>query len=442
MNSNNSPVEISAITEKKTRKLLTLLTEIALPPFRLLFFYLAAPPLLIAIVLFYAVENTAITKSNWSLTHSDIERAKNILSNTGIKNQQTIQLSEKDLNIALSYLLNYYIHSTSQITIEEQLLRFKISLLLPENPFGNYLNFSFNLTKQAGYPVINTLKIGSIEIANEFAGLIVENIIKYTPLKEFYILAAQHIKSLQIQPKGLTISYITSDDLSLKTALRLNNKNYQSVVLYQQKITSIIARHNPKWRLSLTELLQPLFNLAYQRSNDITAIAENRAVLIAVSTYVNKREIQAFIPFDISPTTNRQYSASLYRRTDMAKHFMASAALAATGAGALAHFLGQEKELMDAKQGSGFSFVDLAGDRAGLRFGKTAVASAAQARLLQQRMAGIKDYTAFMPEVRDLPENMSKAIFKQRFNSVYSTKYQAMLRKIDHRIAKLPIYQP
>lgn len=410
-------------------------------PLRLLFFIFAGPALLMAITLSYAIENSAITKSNWSLNHSDIQRAKNIVDNSASQIQQTIHLSEKDLNIALSYLLNYYIHSTSQITVEKELLQFKISLLLTKNPFGHYLNFSFNLTKNAGYPSINTLQIGEIKIADEFAGLIVENIIKYTPLKEYYILAAQHIRELDIHAKGLTISYITPDDIQLKATLSLNNKNYQSVLFYQQKITMIIAQHNPKWRLSLAELLQPLFKHAYQRSTIDTAIAENRAVLIAISTYVNKSEIQAFIPFDISPVTEQQYPASLYRRTDMAKHFMASATLAATGASTLANYLGQEKELTDAQQGSGFSFIDLAGDRAGLRFGRTAVASSKQARLLQKRMAEIKDYTAFMPEVRDLPENMNNRVFKQQFESVYSAKYQDMLKKIDNRIAELSIYQ-
>ncbi len=426
---------------KTDKNIVDSLTATILPPLRLFFFLLAILPLFLCILLSYAVEDNAITKKNWSLNKEDIKRAKNIVSNTTEKSQQTIELSEKDLNISLSYLLNYYTHSTSKVTAEGQQLQFKISLLLTNNPFGKYLNFKFKLSKQAGYPVINTLQIGSIKIADEFAGLIVENIIEYTPLKEFYILAAQHIRSLQIQENGLTISYITSDDLSLKTALNLSQNNYHSVLFYQQQITTIIAQHNPKWRLSLAELLQPLFKQAYQRSNSLTAISENRAVIVAISTYVNKNEIQAFIPFNISPATKRQYSASLYRRTDMAKHFMISATLAATGAAYFADFLGQEKELLDAKQGSGFSFVDLAGDRAGLRFGKTAVASEAKARQLQQRMAKIKDYTAFMPEVRDLPENMNKRMFKRRFESVYSTKYQAMLKKIDHRIAKLAIYQ-
>jgi len=410
-------------------------------PLRLVFFYFAAPTLLLAVLLLYAIENTVTTDNNWSLNDSDIQRAKEIVANTTLKTRKTLRLSERELNLALSYLLNNYTRSTSEITSSEDLLEFKISLLLKNNDFGKYLNLNFKLAKQEGYPVINSLQIGKIKIADEFAGTILESIINYTPLKDYYILAAQHIRDLQINTSGLTISYISSADLDSQKKLSLNNSNYQPVIFYQQHITKIISQHDPKWRLSLADLLQPLFKLAYHRSTFANAISENRAVLIATSTYVNKNEIQAFLPIDISPSTHRQYAASLYQRSDMAKHFMASAVLAASGAGTFAQIIGQEKELLDAKQGSGFSFIDLAGDRAGLRFGRTAVESEAQARKLQKNMANIKDYTAFMPEVRDLPENMNDTAFKLKYRSNYSSKYQRMLKRIDRRISELAIYQ-
>lgn len=412
-----------------------------LVPLRILFFCLAAPPLVVAIILFYAVGNTALTENNWSLTHTDIQRAKNIVSNKASKNRQALQLSEKDLNIALSYLLNNYLRSGSQITVKKDHLIFNISLQLNKTSFGKFLNFSFKLSKLDGYPAITSLDIGKISIADEFAGLILESIIKYTPLKNYYILAAQHIRDIQINAKGVTIAYIATPDLNLTNELNRDTQYYQSVIFYQQQITNIIAQHDPKWRLSLAELLQPLFKLAFQRSTRPTAKAENRAVLIAISTYVNKNELKSYIPFDISPITEQQYPASLYRRTDMAKHFMASAVLSATGVGTLAHLLGEKKELNDAKQGSGFSFIDLAGDRAGLQFGKFAVQSKTKARVLQKRMMIIKDYTAFMPDVRDLPENMSEAEFIKEYESVYSPRYQAMLKKIDKRISNLSIYR-
>lgn len=412
-----------------------------LMPLRILFFIFAALPLLFAMILFFSIDNRAITKDHRSINHIDVQKAKKIISHNASPTQKNITLNEKDLNLALSYLLNYYAHSTSSILVKNDHLQFKISLPLHKNNVGKYLNFSFHLTKQQGYPVINALKIGRINIADEFAGLLLESMIKYTPLKDYYILAAQHIRDIQISNNRLTINYITTENSNPGNKLSLNNKSYQSVIFYQQHLSNIVSQHDPKWRLSLADLLQPLFKLAYQRSTMDTAIAENRAVLIAISSYVNKNEIQAFLPFKLAPETKKDYPAFLYKRTDMAKHFMISAVLAATGAETLAHILGQEKELNDAKQGSGFSFIDLAGDRAGLRFGKTAIASPKEARRLQNRMFKIKDYTAFMPEVRDLPENMNHTVFKQHFESVYSAKYQNMLKKIDQRIAQLVIYQ-
>ncbi|MEE9336824.1 MAG: hypothetical protein V3U87_01980 [Methylococcaceae bacterium] len=410
-------------------------------PLRLLFLFLAVPVLIIVLILFSTIENSAITHHNLHLAHSDIENILNIVKNSQSKKQKTIKFSEKELNIGLNYLLNYYIHSTSKITIEQQQLDFKIALLLNHHYFRKYLNFSFKLTKQDGYPVINQLKIGSLNIADQFAGLILEKFINYTPLKEYYHLAAQHTKDIQISSdRFLAIDYLPLADLDLKTKLSLNNKNVQSVIFYQQQITHIIAKHDPKWRLSLAELFQPLFKQAYLRSSIATAISENRAVLIAISTYVNKSEIKAYIPFDISPSTNKNYPASLYKSPDMAKHFMVSSVLSAAGAETLANKLGQQKELSDAKTGSGFSFIDLAGDRAGLKFGRIATSSPKNARELQKRIAGIKDYTSFMPEVRDLPEKMSDKEFKKRFESVSSSKYKKMLKKIDDRISALAIY--
>lgn len=407
---------------------------------RLLLVVFAVPALLFTIILYAAVNNTAIIQKRLPLNNTEIQRAKIIIDHSASKKSETIQLSKEDLNIALNYLLNFHIPSTSEISSNKDQLTFKIAVLLNKNVFGKYLNFSFKLNSQLGYPQINSLQIGNIKIANEFAGLIIESIIKYSSLKEYYILAVQYIRDIKIKPEGLTINYISTTDLILKNKLSHSKNYHQSVPFYQQKITQIIAKHNPKWRLSLADLLQPLFKLAYQRSSLKNARAENRAVLIAISSYVNKGEFQAFLPIDISPLTNQQYPASLYRRTDMAKHFMISAVLTATGAETLADIIGQEKELSDAKKGSGFSFIDLAGDRAGLRFGKTAVASRKEAKLIQKKMSKIKDYTAFMPEVRDLPENMSEKIFKQKFGSISSIKYQKMLEKIDQRIAKLAIY--
>ena len=206
-------------------------------------------------------------------------------------------------------------------------------------------------------------------------------------------------------------------------------------------ITEVINNHDPEWRLSLAELFQPLFKLAYRRSTLKTAIKENRILIFTVNSYVNKSEILPYLPRNVTARPRRNYPVFLYKRIDMAKHFVASATLTVTGGGHWANMIGLEKELSDARSGSGFSFIDLAGDRAGMRFGRMAISSPKNARKLQKYMSQIKDYTAFMPDMRDLPENMSRKQFKKKFYSVYTPQYQKMLQEIDARINALPLYQ-
>ncbi len=412
-------------------------------PLRIFFFYVAAPPLLLAYLLYFVIDNKALSPHSPQLQAYDIHRAKQILRKpeSGKNQVKTIVLNERDLNIAGNYLLNHLVESSVRISLNRDSLNFIITLKLPPNLFGQFLNISFKLRKTLGYPAISALRIGHLDIANEFAGLIIESMIKYSPLKHYYILASQHISNIEILPGKLTVSYLTSFQAAADNASLRENKSYQSIVFYQQLIKSIVLKHDPAWRLSLAEIMQPLFLAAYQRSTTTTAISENRAVILAISSYVNKRELSAYLPIKFA--TPKQYPVFLYRRIDMAKHFVGSAALAATGATTLGHMLGQEKEMLDARErgGSGFSFIDLASDRAGLKFGQYATSSSQNARRLQKAMHNIVDYRAFMPDVRDLPERLSHTVFKRRYRSVYSAEYQHMLKRIDLRIAALPIYQ-
>jgi hypothetical protein len=89
--------------------------------------------------------------------------------------------------------------------------------------------------------------------------------------------------------------------------------------------------------------------------------------------------------------------------------------------------------------GSGFSFNDIAADRAGTRFGQRAVQ---QAAALAERLAtGTLREQDLMPAFDDLPEFLSETAFRQQFGSVGSPAYAEMLERIDRRIAGLGVLQ-
>jgi uncharacterized protein YfiM (DUF2279 family) len=401
-------------------------------------------------LVFFGVGDKPDLEVGWSPTRDDLVRAKKILhegSKTKPDEIGIIELTEADLNLAGNYLLNRYSKSAAHIELKNNKLRFGVTMTLPENSIGKYLNISFRLGNAENndlLPVITKFKAGKLLLPARLAAFIIDTVIQHSSLNEYFILATRPIKAVKIDTQKLTITYYPNKDTLIQARNFLTHTGDTIVLnIYQQKLADIVAKHDPAWRLSLAELLRPLFELAYQRSTLESAIDENRIVISAINDYVNRKETKKLLSTpEPAPATGQQYSAFLYKRIDLAQHFIGSAALTASVNKQAAQIAGEEKELSDAQEGgSGFSFIDLAADKAGTRFGEMATSSPESARKMQKAMSGIKDYSDFMPDPRYLPEHMNEADFKQRFESVNSPVYQEILKQIDARIAASPIYK-
>jgi hypothetical protein len=395
----------------------------------------------------FSVSDTPELELDWSLTREDIIRAKKILYE-GAKTKPdeivTIELSHADLNLAANYLLNRYSKSAVQISLSENKLKFVVTATLPANRLGNYLNITFRLGNEEGsqLPTITKFKAGKLLIPAKIAGFMINAVIQRSALNNYFMLATRPIQGIKIDSEKITIIYFSNRE-TLITARNVLTRtdNVPALSIYQQKIADIIAQHDPNWRLSLAELLKPLFEMAYRRSSLDNAIEENRLVIMSVNDYVNKKEAKAFTSSSKPTIKGKQYVAFLYKRSDLAQHFIGSAALTASVDNQVAKVVGEEKELSDAQGGSGFSFIDLTADKAGTRFGEVATDSPESARRLQVAMSQIKDYTDFMPDPRDLPEKMNEADFKSRYGSIHSAAYLELSNKIDARIAEIPLYK-
>ncbi|TAN65610.1 MAG: hypothetical protein EPN17_16125 [Methylobacter sp.] len=414
---------------------------------RILFYCFSVLIVSCAMLIFFGVGDHPELEVGWSPTREDLVRAKKILhegSKTKPDEIGIIELTEADLNLAGNYLLNRYSKSAAHIELKNNKLRFTVTMTLPENNLGKYLNISFRLGNIEGndLPVITKFKAGKLLLPAKLAAFVIDSLIQHSSLNEYFILATRPLKAVKIDAQKLTITYYPNKDTLIQARNFLTHTGDNSTLnIYQQKLADIVAKHDPKWRLSLADLLRPLFELAYQRSTLETAIDENRVVILAINDYVNKQETKKLLSTpEFRPTTGQQFSAFLYKRIDLAQHFIGSAALTASINKQAAQIVGEEKELSDAHGGSGFSFIDLAADKAGTRFGEMATSSPETARKMQKAMSRIKDYSDFMPDPRDLPEHMNEADFKQRFESVNSPVYQEISKQIDARISAIPIY--
>ena len=414
---------------------------------RLIAIALSTVVILCALLIVFGISDTPTVAIGWTLTHDDIVRAKKILyegSKTKPDEIGTIELTQPDINLAANYLFNRYRKSAVKIELKDNIIRFVVTMTLPKNYLGQYLNISFRFGNEGNneLPSLKKFKAGELLLPAKFSAFVIDNIIRHTSLNEYFILATRPIRSIIIDQEKVTISYHSSLEnlIQAQNVLADGGKN-NDLDIYQQKLTDVIAQHDSTWRLSLADLLKPLFTLAYQRSNLENAIDENKMAIITINNYVNRKETKKFLSLPLATlNTDKRYPTFLYKRIDLAQHFIGSAAITASMNNQISKTVGEEKELSDAQGGSGFSFVDLAADKAGTRFGEMATSSPESARKLQKKISEIKDYTDFMPDPSDLPEHMDDTEFKRRFESVDSAIYQELSKKIDERITATPIY--
>jgi len=247
-------------------------------------------------------------------------------------------------------------------------------------------------------------------------------------------------RKIKISQNELNVVYYWEGGFIQKIrASVVSEQERKQLFLYHSLLTKNSLLHGTETTVSLSEILQPLLNLAAKRSETGNALEENRAAILVVTFYTLGRPLKSIIPDAATWPKPVKRVVTVSDRDDFAKHFMVSATIAAYADTTLSDVVGLYKEIEDSQTGSGFSFNDIAADRAGTKFGEKAVASEDLAQQLQRRVvSGIID-SDLMPHWSDLPEFMPEVEFKRRFGGVGAPAYKQMMQKIDQRVSILGV---
>jgi len=182
---------------------------------------------------------------------------------------------------------------------------------------------------------------------------------------------------------------------------------------------------------------------AAMRATAETARYEMQTALFATAIQCGHHKLQFLIgevvPPDLVRTPSACSQATLAGRRDLRAHFALSAGLQIASDAGFAFAVGEYKELLDASRGgSGFSFDDIAADRAGIEFAIFLTESnPADWPAIAANLAQEQD---MFPRIDDLPSLMPQAEFEDRFGGVDTPAYRQMLAKIDARITDLPVF--
>jgi len=305
-------------------------------------------------------------------------------------------------------------------------------------PFGRWVNLQVELQQTGGLPVIESVRVGGLPLPAWAVEALAQRMLERSGFVAEWQLAQEVVRRVRFEAGHALVVYAWQrDSVQRVMASLLTPEELARLKPYQERLAGI-AQRAPGWQLPMVQALVPLFELAAERSAaGGDAAAENRAALLVLTLFANGRHVGSVAPAARSWNRPRRLRLVLGGREDFPQHFLVSAALVTEGSSPLSRAIGLYKEVADSRGGSGFSFNDMAANRAGTRFGELAQRQAVE---LQRRVAGrgLRDED-LLPAVADLPEFMPEPEFRRRFGGVGAPAYEALLADIDRRIAAVPL---
>lgn len=175
--------------------------------------------------------------------------------------------------------------------------------------------------------------------------------------------------------------------------------------------------------------------------------AEHGAALVALAMFVTDPRVGELVGDTLTKVQDCLVPAigtTLQGRSDSPKHWSLSAALTVAAGGHLAVTMGEWKELADSlsqsaylahNDRSGFSFVDLATDRAGF-FAARQLTSLSSLEAARGRLLIAKDEQLLPASATRLNDGMNNADFVRRFGGTDDPRFLAALNAIDDKLRK------
>ncbi len=402
-----------------------------------LIFFALLPVCLVAGLFFLVTDGQPSLNRPAMVSLADMEKGKAIVDSLGLRRMREgevrqLVLSEEDLDRGVNYLAARLARGSASASIALSQLLVRASLPLPM--IHRYLNVELALTPQGEMLVPADMRLGNLPVPAVVSGDLLAFAMALSPFAEELAAGRDLLDSAQLTEEGLALRFtwrVAAVERALAGAAG-QGLDQETLDAYRVRLGEVDGKDFPN-------LLAAAFALAKQRSGSNDPVAENRAALnvlaeIALGGRLLSRRGLA--------NPNRHTGVRLAGRVDFTQHFALSAFLAATGGEGVSDLAGLYKELKDSQRGgSGFSFTDLAADRAGTRLGELATRSPESAWKVQSRLAGTRDASLYFPNVGDLPEFMDQAEFQRRFGGVGQPAYAQMVKQIEDRISALGLYR-
>jgi uncharacterized protein YfiM (DUF2279 family) len=369
----------------------------------------------------------AVASARWLLKSNDPRRLQ-----SGDARRAAIPAALIDEGI--NYLASRNLHGRGALVLAEETAEIRLTLRPPI--FNGYINLRANLREASGEPHLTSASIGTLPLPPWLVELVLHNAIRLAGFEHEWQLAKRALRSLEFDPsrQRVIVSYVWEPALLDRARnIAVSPQDVARIRSAHENLAGLLDHKAPGSRVPLVEVLKPMLDIGGDDQ-----YANRRAAILALAAYLSEKNLAHVIPEAQNWPRLRPVLLTLLGRGDSAQHFAVSAALAAWAGEPIADAIGVYKELLDARHGSGFSFADLAADRAGTRFGQLLTNLPGRIdRLLASDFAD----QALVPMLNDLPESIPEREFRRRFGAPGSPGYQKINDEIERRLNDLPLYQ-
>jgi hypothetical protein len=215
--------------------------------------------------------------------------------------------------------------------------------------------------------------------------------------------------------------------------------------LYQAaRVTGLHVLENtqdlPRDDDGFARVLEVAFAYAEDNSHGTEAVLPNQAAILALGVLLGDDRVAWVGRRELEPATKQQRAAlrgraTIHGRSDLPQHFWVSAALTVLSDQQRSLAVGIAKEMKDSTPGgSGFSFVDMAANKAGIQFAVAATRDTESARAMQLRISTGVDGNDFFPDIHGLGEGFSGDQFQAEYGGLGSARTRAIFAEIDRRV--------
>jgi hypothetical protein len=368
---------------------------------------------------------------------------------------QRLHLEERDVAFLLAWAASLGpADGKTEMQMSDERCAVAVSVGIPTSGTRRYLNarMAGQMAIQSGNLTVRPeeLQVGELNLPRPL--LQITSWIGEATLRNHPDLnkAISSIASLTIDSRGIEIVARTGDD-----GLPFANDFMSSLLAQLQAKPDVVEAVRAQIRNLSTNsspvtvdgderflyLLRSAFQFARERSAKTDPVTENRAAILTLGILLGHHRLESFV----GPVTDNKSRALLRQhirgvtlrgRDDWKRHFWVSASIALLSSEIVSDAVGLLKEELDAGYGgSGFSFADLAADRAGTLFAMAATRNRESACAMQERLASKLAIDDVFPPVDDLPEGVSDRDLESIYGGVGGRSYQGMMDRIEKRLA-------